>query len=157
VQVESAMEMQTAVMANLDGCDIFVGAAAVADYRPATPARDKIKKNQEALSLRLVRNPDILAEVAARSDRPFTVGFAAETSRLEEHAAEKLERKGLDMIAANLVGGEIGGFERPDNALTVLWTGGRRSFPLMPKSRLADALAGLIAERYLAQIADQDT
>jgi len=157
LQVESASEMHAAVMANLGGCDIFVGAAAVADYRPATPSPEKIKKVHGALSLRLVRNPDILAEVAARCDRPFTVGFAAETSRLEERAAEKLERKGLDMIAANLVGGEIGGFERPDNALTVLWTGGRKSFPLMPKSRLADALADVIAERYLAQTANQDT
>jgi phosphopantothenoylcysteine decarboxylase/phosphopantothenate--cysteine ligase len=157
VQVESAIEMHAAVMARLGGCDIFVGAAAVADYRPAAPAPEKIKKAQDALSVRLVRNPDILAEVAARPDSPFTVGFAAETGRLEELAGEKLERKGLDMIAANLVGGEVGGFERPDNALTVLWTGGRRSFPLMPKSRLADALAGLIAERYLAQTTNQDT
>jgi phosphopantothenoylcysteine decarboxylase/phosphopantothenate--cysteine ligase len=156
VPVESALEMREAVMAGIAGCRIFIAAAAVADYRPAAPATAKIKKDQAERSLRLVRNPDILGEVAALPDGPFTVGFAAETDRVEEHAVEKLERKGLDMIAANLVGGAAGGFERAENALTVLWAGGRESFPLMPKTRLAVALADLIAERYLAQATDQD-
>jgi phosphopantothenoylcysteine decarboxylase/phosphopantothenate--cysteine ligase len=153
IRVESAREMQTAVMAHIEGCAIFVAAAAVADYRPETPAAEKIKKNGEVLSLRLVRNPDILAQVAARPSAPFTVGFAAETERLDEHARAKLASKGLDMIAANRVGGEHGGFEREDNALLVLWKGGQKALPLMPKSRLARALAELIEERYVAHLA----
>jgi phosphopantothenoylcysteine decarboxylase/phosphopantothenate--cysteine ligase len=153
IRVESAREMQAAVMAHIDGCAIFVAAAAVADYRPETPAAEKIKKNSEALSLRLVRNPDILAQVAARPAAPFTVGFAAETERLEEHARDKLAAKGLDMIAANRVGGEHGGFEREDNALLVLWNEGQKALPLMPKPRLAHVLAELIEERYVAHLA----
>jgi phosphopantothenoylcysteine decarboxylase/phosphopantothenate--cysteine ligase len=155
VRVESALDMETAVMARIAGCDVFVGAAAVADYRPETSAGQKIKKDAEVLSLRLVRNPDILARVAALPAGPFTVGFAAETERVEKHAADKLAAKGLDMIAANRVGGQAGGFERDENALTVLWNGGRQSFPLMPKARLAVALAELIEERYVAQLAGQ--
>ena len=157
VRVESSAQMHEVVMRRMDDCDIFVGAAAVADYSPDAPAEEKIKKHQAELTLRLVRNPDILAEVAALPGGPFTVGFAAETGNLEKLAREKLERKGLCMIAANLVGGESGGFDSPDNALTVLWEGGRQSFPMMRKTRLADGLAELIAERYLAQFAGQDT
>lgn len=157
VRVESAREMRDAVMARMGSCDLYVGAAAVADYRPEMPAGEKIKKTRAELSLNLVRNPDILAEVAALPRAPFTVGFAAETGHLEEYAREKLRSKRIDMIAANLVAGESGGFERADNALTVLWEGGVRSFPLMPKSRLAEALVELIAERYLAQSASQDS
>jgi len=157
VRVESALEMQAAVMERIGCCDIFVAAAAVSDYRPQTPAVDKIKKSQPELVLHLVKNPDILAEVAALPDGPFTVGFAAETQNLEEYASKKLQSKGLDMIAANLVGGETGGFERPENALLVLWSGGRKSLPLMPKIQLADALAGLIVERYLAYSSSQDS
>ncbi|MEA3278468.1 MAG: bifunctional phosphopantothenoylcysteine decarboxylase/phosphopantothenate--cysteine ligase CoaBC [Pseudomonadota bacterium] len=157
VSVETALQMHGAVMERVERCDIFVAAAAVADYRPATPAQEKIKKGPPELTLRLVKNPDILAQVAALPGGPFTVGFAAETERLEEHAQEKLQTKGIEMIAANRVGGETGGFEREDNSLLVLWRGGRRSFPLMPKTRLADALADLIAERYFAQARAQDT
>lgn len=157
VSVESALEMEQAVLSHMNGCDLFVAAAAVADYRIAAPASAKIKKTDADLTLRLVRNPDILAQVSARADRPFTVGFAAETERLEEQARHKLEAKNVDMIAANLVGGDLGGFDRPDNALLVLWPGGRRSFPLMPKTALADALVELIAERYGAQASSQDS
>jgi phosphopantothenoylcysteine decarboxylase/phosphopantothenate--cysteine ligase len=155
VRVETALEMEAAVMARVVQCEIFVSAAAVADYRPDVAAAQKIKKGSEALTLRLVRNPDILGQVAQRPEHPFTVGFAAETERLEEHAREKLVAKGLDMIAANWVGGEAGGFEHADNALLVLWHGGRRSFPLMPKARLAGLLADLIEERYVAYLAAQ--
>jgi phosphopantothenoylcysteine decarboxylase/phosphopantothenate--cysteine ligase len=156
VRVESASEMESAVMERIAGCDIFVAAAAVADYRPQDPAQQKIKKDQAELSLRLVKNPDILARVASLTQRPFTVGFAAETQDLEEQALKKLETKGLDMIAANLVGGETGGFERTENALLILWPGGRGSLPLGPKSRLADDLADLIVERYLAHPPNQN-
>nr|WP_041604026.1 bifunctional phosphopantothenoylcysteine decarboxylase/phosphopantothenate--cysteine ligase CoaBC [Thioflavicoccus mobilis] len=153
VRVETASQMAAAVMERVAGCDLFVATAAVADYRPAAPASDKIKKDAAELTIRLVRNPDILAQVAASPARPFTVGFAAETERLEEHAAAKLRAKGLDMIAANRVGGEAGGFDADDNALVVLWPGGRRAFALMPKTRLAEQLADLIVERYLASLA----
>ncbi len=148
IQVETALDMRAAVMTQVSSCDIFVATAAVADYRPAESAGRKIKKDADELVLRLVRNPDILAEVADLASPPFTVGFAAETDDLERHALAKLTAKGLDMIAANQVGGAQGGFERDDNALTVFWKDGRRDLPLMSKTRLAQTLAELIAERY---------
>ncbi len=154
VDVETALQMHAATMDRVADCDLFVAAAAVADYRPAEPSPEKIKKakpqsgTSEELTVRLVRNPDILAEVAALSPGPFTVGFAAETERVEKYALGKLRDKGLDMIAANRVGAEQGGFEREDNALTVLWPGGRRDLPMMSKLQLARELALSIAERY---------
>jgi len=157
VAVESALEMEAAVMARIGDCDLFVAAAAVSDYRPQAPAEEKIKKNQVELHLQLVKNPDILTQVAALAQGPFTVGFAAETQDLEAHARTKLTAKGLDMIAANLVDGETGGFDRAENALLVLWPGGRRALPLSPKTRLAEALSDLIAERYLAYASSQDS
>lgn len=146
IDVETAAQMHAAVMARLPGCDIFIGAAAVADYRPREVAAHKLKKGEAQRELVLEKTPDILAEVAAHSPRPFVVGFAAETERLLEHAREKLTRKGLDMIAANLVGEGLG-FEAPDNALEVLWAGGQASLPRQDKPRLARALVALIAER----------
>lgn len=153
VEVESAAQMHGAVMARVAACDIFVGTAAVADYRPQTPASAKLKKRSANLKLTLVPNPDILADVAAMPEPPFTVGFAAETDAVERYAGDKLERKRLDMIAANHVGAARGGFESDDNALLVLWRGGRRDLPMMPKSRLGRELALLIAERYAASLA----
>jgi len=157
VAVESALEMEAAVMARIGDCDLFVAAAAVSDYRPQAPAEEKIKKNQVELHLQLVKNPDILTQVAALAQGPFTVGFAAETQDLEAHVRTKLTAKGLDMIAANLVDGETGGFDRAENALLVLWPGGRRALPLSPKTRLAEALSDLISERYLAYASSQDS
>ncbi len=157
VRVESAREMHQAVMSRIAGQDLFVATAAVADYRVADPAPAKIKKGQAELTLRLVRNPDILADVAALREGPFTVGFAAETERVEEQALDKLRAKGLDMIAANQVGGTHGGFEREDNALTVIRRDGRVDrLPLMPKARLAEALTDLIEEAHAARSATQD-
>lgn len=151
-RVETALEMQAAVRERVADCDLFVACAAVADYRPAEVAPEKIKKGaEEALMVRLVRNPDILAEVAARRPRPFVVGFAAETEQLEAHARAKLVNKGLDLIAANAVGAARGGFEREENALLVLWRDGQRALPMQPKPELARALAALIAERYRNQ------
>lgn len=158
IQVESALEMHEAVMGRIAGQDLFVATAAVADYRVADPAPTKIKKGQAELTLRLVRNPDILAAVAALPDGPFTVGFAAETERVEEQALDKLRAKGLDMIAANRVGGPQGGFEREDNALTVIHRDGRVDpLALMPKARLAEALTDLIEEAYAARSTTQDS
>ncbi len=148
VLVESALEMEREVMVQVGASHIFVACAAVADYRAAAPAGEKIKKDQDVLTLRLVKNPDILAQVAALPGGPFTLGFAAETRQVEEYAAQKLRNKGLDMIAANRVGGPQGGFESTENALTLLWSGGRKELPMMPKRDLARYLAEMIAERY---------
>ena len=148
VKVETALEMRAAVTVRSRDCDIFVATAAVADYRPAEPAGNKIKKAADALEIRLVRNPDILAEVAALPSPPFTLGFAAETNDVEQYARGKLKDKRLDMIAANRVGGASGGFERNENALLVLWNGGQRALPMMSKVELARELAVLLAERY---------
>jgi phosphopantothenoylcysteine decarboxylase/phosphopantothenate--cysteine ligase len=156
VMVETALEMQQAVLSRVTGCALFVAVAAVADYRPVDVHSRKIKKRQEQLSVALERTPDILASVAALPDGPFTVGFAAETDQLETYARAKLEEKGLDMIAANQVGGPGAGFEVDDNALTVFWRGGRRDLTLAPKPLLARSLAALIAERYRERAACVD-
>ncbi len=151
VEVESALEMETAVMARIADTDLFIATAAVADYRPAFAADSKLKKSAEEMTLKLVRNPDILARVAALPRPPFTVGFAAETDDPEGYARGKLEAKRLSMIAANRVGRGHGGFESDENALLCLWPGGgRRELPMMSKLALATALADLIAERYAA-------
>jgi phosphopantothenoylcysteine decarboxylase/phosphopantothenate--cysteine ligase len=150
VSVETAEEMHAEVRRRAAGMDIFVATAAVADYRVRERASQKIKKSAEELSLDLIRNPDILAAVAAMERGPFTVGFAAETHDVLAHAESKRSRKGLDMIAANEVGEELA-FDRDDNALHVLWDGGARDLPKAPKVRLATELVALIAERYRAR------
>jgi phosphopantothenoylcysteine decarboxylase/phosphopantothenate--cysteine ligase len=141
--------MHAAVMRRVREANIFIATAAVADYRAASPADQKIKKTQETLHLQLVRNPDILAEVAAlRAHRPFTVGFAAETHDVMHYAEDKRRRKHLDLIAANQVGVEGGGFESEQNELHLLWEGGARVLPLADKTLLGQQLVALIAERY---------
>lgn len=148
-RVRSALDMHRAVLDAVAGMDVFIGTAAVADYRPAQPAGQKIKKTRESLTVELVRNPDILAEVAARADRPFTVGFAAETDDVLGYARRKLEEKRLDLIAANTVGAGQG-FEVDDNALTLLWPGGQRELPRASKAALARDLIAVIAQRLHA-------
>ena len=147
VDVESAAQMYAAVHTALAGAHIYIGAAAVADYAPECCATDKIKKTSERLELTLHKAPDILAAVAALEPRPFTVGFAAETTDLERHARDKLARKHLDLIAANEVGAERA-FDRDDNSLLVLWPGGRCELTHKPKSELAREFIALVAERY---------
>ena len=149
IAVETADQMHEAVASVIDGADIFIGAAAVADYRPAQRSAGKIKKQDAAMTLALERNPDILAAVAAREARPFTVGFAAETDDVVAQARDKLERKNLDMIIANEVGERLA-FDCDDNAVTVLWPGGEQAFPRQAKTALAAALIALIASRYAA-------
>ncbi|MCK9529256.1 MAG: bifunctional phosphopantothenoylcysteine decarboxylase/phosphopantothenate--cysteine ligase CoaBC [Gammaproteobacteria bacterium] len=147
VDVVSAAEMAAAVEAC--DCDLFIGTAAVADYRPVAAAPEKIKKSAARLTLELERNPDILAGVAARPARPFTVGFAAETEQLETHARDKLARKGLDMIAANDVSPRAeGGFDSAVNALRLFWADGEATLPLQDKRQLAHELVQLISDRY---------
>ena len=149
MDVESAVEMHKAVMQRVRQADIFIATAAVADYRAASPADQKIKKTRDALTLELVRNPDILTEVAAlRSHRPFTVGFAAETHDVVHYAEDKRRRKNLDLIAANQVGVAGSGFESEQNELHVLWEGGEKVLPLADKTLLGQQLVALIAERY---------
>jgi phosphopantothenoylcysteine decarboxylase/phosphopantothenate--cysteine ligase len=149
IDVESAADMLNAVMKNIDGVDIFIATAAVADYRPANPVECKIKKTSESMDLKMERTVDILATVAARSgaSRPFGVGFAAETDSVEQYARQKLLKKNLDMIAANEVGHDKV-FEKDDHALLVLWRDGRQELPQAPKVTLARDLIGLIAQQY---------
>ena len=151
IDVRSALEMHAAVFAALPGQDIFIAAAAVADYRPAAALPNKRKKSGDTWSLELVLNPDILAEVAATSPRPFVVGFAAETEQVETYARGKLARKRLDMIAANRVGEAGCGFESCDNALSVYWQGGGEEIALGDKADVAAQLVQLIARRRQAQ------
>jgi phosphopantothenoylcysteine decarboxylase/phosphopantothenate--cysteine ligase len=147
VDVESAGEMLTAVLRELKGTDIFISTAAVADYRPARPAEQKIKKTSDTMDLSMERTPDVLATVAARSDRPFVVGFAAETESVEQNARVKLLKKNLDMIAANEVGHDKA-FDCEDNQLLVLWRNGRHELPNAPKLTLARQLVELIAQSF---------
>ncbi len=147
VRVQTAQQMYDATHQRAGDTDIFIAAAAVADYRPANIASEKIKKNDETMTLNLVRAPDILASVAALTDGPFTVGFAAETEKVREYALGKLEKKNLDMIIANRVGSDRG-FDVDDNAVDVYWRGGERSFPTAAKTDLAAQIIALVADRY---------
>jgi phosphopantothenoylcysteine decarboxylase/phosphopantothenate--cysteine ligase len=150
IDVESGQQMYDAVQRELAGTAIFVGTAAVADYRPTRCADHKIKKSQETMPLELTRTVDILAQVSASNPRPFVVGFAAETDAVEQHAGAKLLAKNLDVIAANEVG-HSKAFDCEENALVVLWRGGRIELPAAPKRQLARALTALVIERYLEQ------
>jgi phosphopantothenoylcysteine decarboxylase / phosphopantothenate---cysteine ligase len=147
IDVETAEQMYAAVHTAIASGDIYIGAAAVADYTPARCAKDKIKKTSDCFELSLQKAPDILASVAALERRPFTIGFAAETTDVEKNARDKLARKHLDLIAANEVGADRA-FDRDDNALLVLWPGGRRELELKSKSELAREFVALVAERY---------
>jgi len=148
LDITSAQEMADAVMENISGCDIFVAVAAVADYRPIESAKQKIKKNAETLNLELVRNPDILAMVAALDNPPYTVGFAAETEKLTEHATEKFTAKGIDLIAANPVSGDNSAFDSDSNELTLIDHNGITVLSRCSKSLLAKKLTKEIAQRY---------
>lgn len=150
VDVETAAEMFEAVTARAAQCDVFISAAAVADYRPRQADAGKIKKSSSPRSLELEPTADILAHVAGLERAPFTVGFAAETERLLEHAGAKLRGKGLDLVAANQVGPGLG-FDSDDNALEVLWADGSVSLPHASKRQLARRLISVVAERYHAK------
>ena len=148
VAVESAQQMYEAVMQRASKADIFIACAAVADYRVDQAVAEKIKKTGDPMTLALVPNPDILAGVSALEQRPFCVGFAAETRDLEKYALDKLERKKLDLIAANTVGGKDSGFETDTNQLEVFWRDGHRSIARASKAEVAKQLIDLVAERY---------
>jgi phosphopantothenoylcysteine decarboxylase/phosphopantothenate--cysteine ligase len=150
IDVESAAEMLTTVVRELPGTEIFISTAAVADYRPARAAEQKIKKTTDTLELAMERTVDVLATVAARSERPFVVGFAAETESVEQNARTKLLKKNLDMIAANEVGHDKA-FDCEDNQLIVLSRGGRHELARAGKLTLARGLMTLIAQELSAR------
>ena len=150
IKVTTAEQMYQAVMYRVTSHSIYIGAAAVADYSPVVNQPEKIKKQTEQLTLVLQKTKDILAAVAALNDRPFTVGFAAETHDLEAYARDKLSRKNVDMIAANWVGQAQGGFDSDQNALHVFWPDGDISLSMTDKTQLAEQLMVLIAERLKA-------
>jgi len=148
VSVASAADMHAAVMAAMPAADIFIGAAAVADYRPATTAADKIKKTDGDTHLALTRTKDIIADVAAQYPQVFTLGFAAETTDMQANTRAKLERKHLNMVAGNVVGPEHA-FGRDDNALFVVWDGGEQVLAQASKRALADQLIAIMTERMV--------
>ncbi len=156
-EVRSALQMHEAVFKQLDNVDIFIATAAVADYRVEDIATQKIKKTRDSFTLQLIKNPDILADVSALADKPFTVGFAAETSELEKYAVDKLQRKNLDMIAANQVGidtdGQPKGFDVDSNELRLFFKTPedfikQKKIPEMSKQQLARELIREIARQY---------
>ena len=139
--------MYEAVISRAEAHDIYIGAAAVADYTPVAVQPEKIKKQDEQTTITLQKTRDILAEVAQLPHRPFTVGFAAETHDLESYALGKLAAKKLDMIAANWVGRDQGGFDSEQNALQVFWATGQQTLAMTDKTQLAEQLISLIAKR----------
>lgn len=149
LKVNTAAEMYSAVLDNAPAQHIYIGSAAVADYRPLMQA-EKIKKHSEQLTLVLEKTADILAAVA-QLDTVFTVGFAAETEQLETYALDKLARKKLDMIAANWVGQPQGGFDSEQNALQVFWHNGQQTLAMTTKTKLAKQLISLIAQQFHAK------
>lgn len=147
--VVTAEEMHSVVMSNIDNADIFIACAAVADYRALRIADQKIKKKQDRLEVTLIKNPDILADVAkSKTHRPFVVGFAAETENIEKHALEKLSDKKLDLICANDVSLPNQGFNAPQNAIMLYGKNSQKCFPSMSKAELAGQLIKEIIEHY---------
>jgi phosphopantothenoylcysteine decarboxylase/phosphopantothenate--cysteine ligase len=162
IDVRGAVEMRDAAVGLAASADIFISVAAVADYTPASPASQKIKKGLPRQKLELVRTPDIVAEVAALEGGPFTVGFAAETENLRQYALEKLSRKGLDMIAANRVGQDGSGFESEDNEILILTPDREADLGKGSKRHLARLLLEEVAKRLkgmenIESCSDQNT
>ncbi len=148
ISVTSAQQMLDCALAQLDSCDVFIACAAVADYRPAQCEGQKIKKSGDDMQLQLVRNPDIVATVAASDQHPFTVGFAAETQDVTAYARGKLAAKKLDMIVANDVSNNAIGFNSEQNAVTVLWPDGEQALAQASKDTIAGQIIDLIANRH---------
>ena len=150
IDVVSAEQMRAAVLERIGDADVFIGVAAVVDYRPAQAAVEKMKKNEREMRLELVRNPDIIGEVAGLAERPFVVGFAAETADLLANGREKLERKGLDLLFANHA---TGTFDSDEVAATAIFAGGELEIPRSRKESAARKMLALIAERLPAAAA----
>lgn len=149
IAVNSAIEMHQQALTYAPKSDVFVACAAVADYRIDNIANEKIKKSQDTMQLNLIKNPDIVADVAALENKPFTVGFAAETQDVKHYAQDKLARKNLDMIAANNVATAGQGFNSDNNALTVFTPNDEKELSLMNKSELAKQLVQYIHQTLL--------
>ncbi|OOE98832.1 bifunctional phosphopantothenoylcysteine decarboxylase/phosphopantothenate--cysteine ligase CoaBC [Salinivibrio sp. IB643] len=152
VDVTTAQQMHDAVHASITEHDVFIGCAAVADYRPQTMAEQKMKKqaDKDTMTVTMVKNPDIIASVANLTQhRPFTVGFAAETQDVAAYARDKLTRKKLDMICANDVSHADQGFNSDHNALHLFWSDGDKALPLADKPTLARSVIAHIHTRYL--------
>lgn len=147
VHVESAETMLSATLNDIDDTDIFIAAAAVADYRPVNVAEQKIKKSDDEMLIQLVKNPDIVAQVANLPRRPFTVGFAAETQDIERYASQKLRQKNLDLVIANDVSDTTIGFNSDDNRVLLVQQGSSKALPVMNKSLLANKLIEHIASQ----------
>ena len=155
--VTSALDMQAAVQGNLRSVDIFIGVAAVSDYRPAEPAKQKMKRSGQdnaTLSIHLVENPDIIAGVVKAKPNMLVIGFAAETNDTHKHAKEKLARKGLAAIVVNDVSDPSIGFNSQDNAATLIYANGEVSFPKQSKNSLATNLIQQIPRIFASQLAD---
>lgn len=152
LDVTTALEMEAAVMSQVEQQHIFISSAAVADYRAATIAADKMKKQgkeDDCMTLQMVKNPDIVAGVAAlKQHRPYVVGFAAETQNVEEYAQQKRLRKNLDLICANDVGKADRGFNSDNNALHLFWQKGEKRLPLSDKTLLGQHLLDEIVHLY---------
>jgi phosphopantothenoylcysteine decarboxylase / phosphopantothenate---cysteine ligase len=144
IDVVSAEEMLTACMTQAPDCDVFIGVAAVADYRPAAVTSQKIKKSADVLTLELIRNPDIISTIAALPEHPFMVGFAAETHDLIAHAREKLQRKNLDLLFANDAAAT---FNSDSISATALWHNGEQSLGPASKSTVARQMLQIIRSR----------
>ncbi|WP_062058329.1 bifunctional phosphopantothenoylcysteine decarboxylase/phosphopantothenate--cysteine ligase CoaBC [Cellvibrio sp. OA-2007] len=152
IEVISAEEMHRASLHAAQGCDLFIAAAAVADYRPAQIAAQKMKKdNSDTLTLALVKNPDIVASIASLNPKPFTVGFAAESENLLEYARVKLARKNLDMVVANNISDSTIGFNSDDNAVTLVEQNGATDISQRSKQQLARELIALFAQKITVQ------
>jgi len=145
VQAMSAEEMSQAVAKERENVSVFIGAAAIADYRPVERADQKIKKSQDSITLTLERTPDVLSQVAAsRTNGMLVIGFAAETENLVANAREKLQVKKLDAIVANDVSRKDSGFDSPTNAITIITKTNLLELPVMSKSEAADRILDVI-------------
>ena len=146
IRIDSANDMLEACLALAPECDVFIACAAVADYRPAQIADQKIKKGAEEITLTMVRNPDIVASIAGLAQRPFTVGFAAETTDVLSYARDKMLRKKLDMIIANDVSDASVGFNSEQNEVTVITPEAETPLEKANKSVIANKLIALVAQ-----------
>ncbi|NVD05354.1 bifunctional phosphopantothenoylcysteine decarboxylase/phosphopantothenate--cysteine ligase CoaBC [Vibrio sp. JPW-9-11-11] len=154
IDVDSAQNMYNAAMQHATSSDVFIGCAAVADYRPERIAEQKIKKTDDSdhMTIKMVKNPDIIASVAALTEhRPFTVGFAAETQQVENYALSKLVNKQLDLICANDVSVAGQGFNSNHNAITLYWKEGKQSLTLASKQQIAHQIMMTVAEKLDAK------
>ena len=151
INISSAEQMLLAAEQQMGNCDIFIACAAVADYRPASVPDHKIKKTSESMTITLVRNPDIISHIASHPQRPFTVGFAAETQNVKHYARGKLQAKGLDLIIANDVSNSDIGFNSDNNEVSLIWDDGEQDLPKCSKQQLGRGLIVEVAARFRRQ------